>query len=391
MYKRIVLCISLLVLGSIALACAPAPTAVPPTSAPAATKPASSSSSVASSSSVSSSSAAPSSSVSSPSVASSSSAAASSKPLRHVVYGSPVTPPNLVHLAPYVAQDMGFFKEVGLEVEFKTFEGGIGALRGMVSGGLDIAGTSSDALIAATAQGVQVHAIGTYAPKLSQVIVSTADVKTIADLKGKKMGIQEVGGFADVMNQLLLSSAGMKKEDVTSVSVTTAGRVAALVTGQINAHALHADQYYTALKQKPDLVTLAKMWEVAPKWWYAAFAAPDDAVKKNPDLYIDFMTAVIKAQRFMYANKDKTVEIGIKYTKLDPEAVSKGYDDLAKGGIWSVNDGMPKDFVQYTIDKKFEMGAIDKKPTYEQVVDLSIVNEAIKRNGGPMTGDPRWY
>ncbi len=385
MKTRIVLVITCVALALVALACAPAPAAPVATAttlAVAPTAPAGAPTTQATAPA-----AAPTAQGTAPA------AAGTAKPLRHLVYGSPVTPPNMVHLAPYVAQDMGYFKQVGLDVEFKSFEGGIGAFRGMVSGGLDVAGTSSDALIAAVAQGVQVHAIGTYAPKLSQVMVATPDVKTVADLKGKKMGMQEVGGFADVMNQLLLDSAGLSKNDVTSVSVTTAGRVAALVTGQINAHALHADQYYTALKQKPDLVTLAKMWEVAPKWWYSAFAAPDDAVKKDPQLYIDFMTAIVKAQRFMYNNKDQTVQIGIKYTKLDPEAVSKGYDDLSKGGIWAVNDGMPKDMVEYTINKKVEMGAVpaDKKPTYDQVINSSIVNEAIKRLGGPLTGDPRWY
>ncbi len=368
MKTRYMLSISLIVLALLVLACAPtpAPTAAPPTAAP----------------------------TSAPVVqATATSLPATPKPVRKMVYGSPVTPPNMVHLAPYVAQDMGYFKEVGLDVDFKTFEGGVGALRGMVSGGLDVAGTSADPLFAAVAQGVAVHAIGTYAPKLSVVMVSTPDVKTVADLKGKKIGIQEVGGFSDVMNQLLLQSAGLKPGDVSNVTVTTAGRVAALVSGQLNAHVLHADQYYAALKQKPDLVTLAKMWEVAPKWWYSCFAATDEQVKKNPELYIDFMTAVIKAQRFMYNNRDKTIEIGIKYTKLDPEAVTKGYDDLAKGGIWSVNDGMPKDFIQYTIDKKVELGSLtaDKKPTYEQIVDLSITTEAIKRLGGKLTGDPRWY
>lgn len=367
MKTRIILAVALVAVALVALACAPAPqnAAPQPTAAPA--------------SSLVPQSAPP--------------AAQATKAVRHLVYGSPVTPPNMVHLAPYVAQEMGFFKEVGLDVEFKSFEGGISAFRGMVSGGLDVAGTSSDNLMVAISQGVAVHAIGTYAPKLSQVMVSTPDVKTVADLKGKKMGFQEVGGFADVMNQLLLSSAGLKRDDVTNISVTTAGRVPALVTGEINAHALHADQYYAALAKKPDLVTLAKMWEVAPKWWYAAFAASDDAVNKNPELYIDFMTAIVKAQRFMYSNKDKTVEIGIKYTKLDPDAVSKGYDDLAKGGIWAVNDGMPKDMVEYTVNKKIELGGLDasKKPTYEQIVNIAIVNEAIKRLGGPMTGDPRWY
>ncbi len=318
------------------------------------------------------------------------------KPVRKMVYGSPVTPPNMVHMGPYVAQELGYFKEVGLDVEFKTFEGGVGALRGLISGNLDVVGTSSDPLFLAVAQGGGIHAIGAYAPKLSVVMMATPDVKSVADLKGKKMGMQDVGGFADVMNQLLLASAGLKRDDITSVNVTTAGRVPALVSGQINAHALHADQYYAALKQKPDLVVLAKMWEVAPKWWYSAFVAADDSVKKNPELYIDFMTAVLKAQRYMYdaKNKAKVVEIAVKNNPgIGAEAFDKAYDDLSKGGIWTVNNGMPKDFIDFTIQKKIEIGTagMPKDLKYEQVVDLTVVNEAIKRLGGPMTGDPRWY
>ncbi len=359
---------SLLALAVITMACAPAPapapTPAPPTAAPATAAPT----------------AVP--------------PTATAKPVRKMTYGSPVTPPNLVHMGPYVAQELGYFKEVGLDVEFKSFEGGVGALRGLVSGNLDVVGTSSDPLFLAIAQGGGIHAIGAYAPKLSVVMMATPDVKTVADLKGKKMGFQDVGGFADVMNQLLLANAGLKRDDVTNVNVTTAGRVSALVTGQINAHALHSDQYYAALKQKPDLVVLAKMWEVAPKWWYSAFVASDDTVKKNPELYIDFMTAVLKAQRFMYNNKAKTVEIATKNNPgIGADAFEKAYDDLSKGGIWTVNDGAPKDFIQYTIDKKIELGTqgIPKDLKYEQIVDLSIVNEALKRLGGPLTGDPRWY
>jgi ABC-type nitrate/sulfonate/bicarbonate transport system substrate-binding protein len=322
--------------------------------------------------------------------------AATAKPIRKLTYGSPVTPPNLVHMGTYVAQELGYFKDVGLEVEFKSFEGGVGALRGLIAGGLDVVGTSSDPLLVAVAQGGGIHAIGAYAPKLSVVMMGSPDVKTPADLKGKKMGIQDVNGFADVMNQLLLASVGLKRDDVQSINVTTAGRVPALVSGQINAHALHSDQYYAALKQKSDLVVLAKMWEVAPKWWYSAFVAADDRVKKEPELFVDFMTALLKAQRWMYdpKNKAKVVEIALKYNPgLGADAFDKAWDDLSKGGIWTVNDGMPKDFIQYTIDKKIELGTqgVPKDLKYEQIVDISVVNEAIKRLGGPMTGDQRWY
>jgi ABC-type nitrate/sulfonate/bicarbonate transport system substrate-binding protein len=61
----------------------------------------------------------------------------------HIVFGGAVTPPSMVHLAPYVAKDLGFFDEVGLDVEIKSFEGGVGALRGGLSGGLDVVATSS--------------------------------------------------------------------------------------------------------------------------------------------------------------------------------------------------------------------------------------------------------
>ena len=74
-------------------------------------------------------------------------------------------------------------------------------------------------------------------------------------------------------------------------------------------------------------------------------------------------------------------------------AKQTGDDDLVKGAVWSVNDGMPQKLIEYTIGKEVEVGTIkaDNKPTYESVVDKSIVDEAIKRNGGPWTGDPRWY
>ncbi len=370
MKNRISILVALLALAVIAMACAPAPTPAPtpapPTAAPATAAPT----------------AVP--------------PTATVKPVRKMTYGSPVTPPNLVHMGPYVAQELGYFKEVGLDVEFKTFEGGVDTLRGLVSGNLDVVGTSSDPLFPAVAQGAGIHAIGAYAPKLSVVMMATPDVKSVADLKGKRMGITGVGAFAEIMDILLLSSAGLTRDDVTFVNVSTAGRVAALVQGQTNAHALHADQYYAALKQKPDLIVLARMWEVAPKWWYSAFVASDDAVKKNPELYIDFMTAVLKAQRWMYdpKNKAQVVAISVKNNPgIGADAFDKAYDDLAKGGIWTVNDGMPRDFIQYTIDKKVELKTegVPKDLKYEQIVDLTIVNQAIKRLGGPLTGDPRWY
>ena len=48
----------------------------------------------------------------------------------------PVTPPNVVHLTPYVADSFGYFKDENLTVELIRFEGGVGSLRASASGGI---------------------------------------------------------------------------------------------------------------------------------------------------------------------------------------------------------------------------------------------------------------
>jgi len=59
----------------------------------------------------------------------------------------------------------------------------------------------------------------------------------------------------------------------------------------------------TALFCQSQLQTwLAKMWEVVPDWWYSAFVATDDVRTQKRDAMVRFMTAIIKAQRFMYTN-----------------------------------------------------------------------------------------
>src|SRR2546425_748153 len=71
----------------------------------------------------------------------------------------PVTPPNVVHLPPYVAQELGYFKDENLTVELVRFEGGVGALRSMAAGGVNMAGTSTEPVISAIAQGVAVKIV----------------------------------------------------------------------------------------------------------------------------------------------------------------------------------------------------------------------------------------
>lgn len=311
---------------------------------------------------------------------------------RKIVFGVPVTPPNVVHLPPYIAKEMGFFSELNIDVELVTFEGGTQTLRGSVAGGLDITGTSSDPAIIAAARGAGTKVLGTYSHKLSQSMLVQGDIKSCKELKGRKIGIQEVGAFNEVMSRAVMASCGLTPKDVEYVPVSTKGRVAGLLSGQIDTAILHVDQAIVAKKKKPDLNILVNLWEPLPKWLYAAYIAPEKEIKENRQLYIDIMTALVKANRFIYNNKAKTVEIAVKYTQQDADAVGQTYDILANAGAWPVNDGLPKDMVEWTINRQVELGSIkaQEKPTYDKLVDLSIIEAAIAKVGGRLKGDKRW-
>jgi NitT/TauT family transport system substrate-binding protein len=311
---------------------------------------------------------------------------------RKVVFGVPVTPPNVVHIPPYVAKDMGFFAEYGIDVELVTFEGGTQTLRGSVAGGLDITGTSADPAIVGAARGAGTKVVGTYSHKLSQSMLVQGDIKSCKDLKGRKIGIQEVGAFSEVLSRAVMSSCGLTQKDVQYVNVSTKGRVAGLLTGQIDTAILHVDQALVAKKKKPDLNILVNLWETLPNWLYAVYIAPGSQLAENRQLYVDLEAALIRANRFLYKDKAKSVEIAVKYTKEDKEIVSQTYDLLAGAGAWPVNEGLPRDMVEWTINRQVEIGTIKatEKPSYEKLVDVPVIEAAIKKVGGRMTGDKRW-
>ena len=311
---------------------------------------------------------------------------------RKVVFGVPVTPPNVVHIPPYIAKDMGFFNDLNIDVELVTFEGGTQTLRGSVAGGLDITGTSSDPAIIAAARGAGTKVIGTYSHKLSQSMLVQGDIKSCKDLKGRKIGIQEVGAFNEVISRAVMASCGLTPKDVDYVPVSTKGRVAGLLSGQIDTAILHVDQAIVAKKKKADLNILVNLWETLPKWLYAVYITPEKEIKENRQLYVDIMTALVKANRFIYNNKAKTVEISVKYTQQDGDAVAQTYDILAAAGAWPVNDGLPKDMVEWTINRQVELGTIKaaEKPSYDKLIDLSIVEAALAKAGGRLKGDKRW-
>ncbi|HEY2986805.1 MAG TPA: ABC transporter substrate-binding protein [Candidatus Binatia bacterium] len=294
--------------------------------------------------------------------------------------GMPTTPPNLVHIGPWVAKEQRFFADEGLDVEITTFEGGVYVIRNVVSGALD-AGAGVGATVAVSiAKKAGIKTIFAPAPKFASTLTARSSIKTVQDLKGKKLGVQEIGGFADVMSRMVLGKAGIKPEEVTFIPIASAD-VPPLLAGQIDTAVLHMDQLMMARQKDPSFHPLVKFWELEPNQLFLVMVAQEKKLAAEPTKYQALVRALAKANRFMYSNKAKTVEVAVKYAQIPRDVAEAAYDEFIKGKVWAQNDGLPRAKVEYTIDRMVKVGSIkpEERPKYEDYVAVSIVEEAMKR------------
>ncbi len=301
--------------------------------------------------------------------------------------GLSVDPPYLVHITPFVAQDMGYFKDEGLEVKITGFRGGVAQHQALVGAGSDLdigLSVPGPLLFTGIAKGSRMKTIYAHAAKNEALLVTGPDIKTVKDLKGRKVAIEGIGGYSHIGFVSVAEPAGLTDNDVNYVRATPPQRLPFLLQGNVDAVVIHVEDFYRAQREKP-VNELARLWRTQPHFLYAAYAAHEDKLKERRETYVKFLRANIRANRFIYKNKEKTLDIAAFYTKSPRWALEKAYDILVEDKVWSVNAGLPAKTIEYTNDLNQRLAQYDKgKPAPEHLVDLSLAREALKSLGGAM-------
>lgn len=299
-----------------------------------------------------------------------------------LIVAMPTTPPNIVHMPVHIANDLGLFKEEGLIVETFALEGGVHTYRAMVGGNADIASASGPFSIVGRSKGAPTKMILANAPKLEASMVVQPSIKTLADLKGKRIGIQEPSGFADVLSRAVLREAKIDPKEVSFVSILSED-VPPLVAGQIDTAILHVEQEIIAQKKAPHLHALVRLWELQPNQLYNALAVTEKTIAAKRAALKGFVKAHIKATRLMYTDRAKVLPIIVKYTGLPAEAIGPAFDFMVGKCIWDANHGLSTKRVEFTGGVMERVGNIEKGkvPPYSASVDLSFAEEAIRELG----------
>lgn len=209
-----------------------------------------------------------------------------------------------------LAEQLGYFKAEGLEVEISDFAGGARALQAVVGGSADVVSGAYEHTINLQNKGqmFQAFVLQGRAPQIALGISNKTlpGYKSVADLKGKKIGVTAPGSSTNMMANLVLSRAGIKAGDVSFIGVgTSAGALTALRSGQIDA-ICNIDPVMTMLEQRGDVRivfdtrTLKGTREVFGGPMPAAcLYAPMEFLQKNPNTAQALTNAIVHGLKWL--------------------------------------------------------------------------------------------
>ncbi len=144
-------------------------------------------------------------------------------------------PPSTNNYPSYLAQWLGFYRAQGLDVNISQIAGASKVLESVLGGSADVGGGVYEQTIQMAAEGRNVVSFVSLLRSPNFALVSTR-VSTIADLRGKSVGVSSLGSPSQFYLNHLLIAAGLRPEDVSTTSIGMgATGVAAIEHGQVDA------------------------------------------------------------------------------------------------------------------------------------------------------------
>lgn len=218
-----------------------------------------------------------------------------------------------IQFAPlYVAIDKGYYSEEGLDVSIDySMENDNTVLVG--TGDLSFAIVSGEQVLLARAQKLPVVYVMSWYQQYPVGIVAktSSGIKTVADLRGKKIGLPGLYGTSYIGAMALLYSAGINQKDVTLDSIGY-NQVAALIADKEDAVVIYTANEPLQLTKQGVSYTLFKTSD-AVDLVANGLITNEKTLQENPELVRKMIGATLKGIEYASAHPDEAYQISEKY------------------------------------------------------------------------------
>ena len=274
------------------------------------------------------------------------------------------------YLPLFVAVHRGFFKDEGIDIELPRLIPAM-AQNALMSGDVHYHGLADSGLRLA-ARGAPIKAIFYGADRPMYYLVAQKEIRSVADLKGKRVGVSQFGGTSDLSARLALKHFGVEPErDALIIQIGSEGtRMAALRAGSVAA-IIVPDPAVVLLKRDGfnEISFVGDVVEFASN----GYSTTDQRIKENPQEVKKVLRAMYRGLRFAKENPEGTIGVIQKEWKVDPEVGKESYAAIVK----ALNDdgiiGEKQLKIHFDIIRRTEKN-IGEIPI-DKVVDFRLLRE----------------
>jgi NitT/TauT family transport system substrate-binding protein len=270
-----------------------------------------------------------------------------------------------------IAKEKGYYRDEGLEPEIILVSSGV-ANQALIGGSVEFstqAGTALPAVLRGAA--IRFLFFGYQRPAYS--VYSKKQINEIRDLRGKKVGVSNIGSSSDFLLRDLLKRHGIDvARDVVIVATgSNPTRYAALETGAVDATMLlppftfQADQAgFRELASfiKEDLITLA-----------SAVGVREEQLKSDPILVEKFLRATLKGYLYVRGNRAGTIPFYSRTVRIREDVASKMYDVMVRS--MTVDGTLTEDVQKRVVDQTAKILGLKETPPMDKIFDFSLTRK----------------
>ena len=229
-----------------------------------------------------------------------------------------------------VGMRVGLFRKYGVEIEASSLSGGAKLQQALAADSIDI-GLGSGPEMSAIQKGSPVKAVAAMAgaPRLLALLVgSDGGVKSVADLKGRKIGVTTTNSLTAWLVSELSRQQGWGSDGIEVTPLgATAAQFAALKTHQIDGLVADIATLLQAEANGQGRI-LFRFGDLVKDFHIHVIFATNKLIAQRPDAIRAFLEAWFETIMFMRAERARTVEIAKDVIHVDPAITARTYDEL---------------------------------------------------------------
>lgn len=288
-----------------------------------------------------------------------------------------------VTLGPTVALKKGYWRDEGLDVRFTVVGPAATHVAALAGGSFQFSvNLTTDTLARAVSSGAQLVAIMGSTNQNSYALYGRPQIRTVADLRGKRIATDTPGGPIDTFGVEILAEAGLSPRDVVMIPVagTITERVNAMVAGAADAAIGTMSDWPTLRAQGVNL--LYKLSDLYPNWQFAVMAAPVSLVERNPAVVRAWIKGMIRAMRFMKDPRNEAELLAIaKEARLTVDEARWSEGLAVQRDFWPADGGLNLRGTELVLLRERDATRISRELTLSRFIRLRPLEEAQRELG----------